>query len=83
MRRAENDRRREIIEQTRRLAELRANVKKEEGVLAALVKKKDTVGVAISRWKEHVEQLRDLHHALSAGPLSASADFTMPPRRGE
>ena len=84
LRRSESERRRELAEQTRRLVELRASVKKEEASLQGLVRKKDAVGVAVTRWKEHVEQLRDLQRAVVAGPQAIPDDvFALPPRRGE
>ena len=83
MRRSESERRRELAEQSRRLAELRANVKKEEAALELLVRKKETVGVAVARWKEHVEKLRDLQHATLAAPLALEDSFVLPPKRSE
>ena len=65
LRRSESERRRELAEQTRRLVELRASVKKEEASLQGLVRKKDAVGVAVTRTTRSTSRCA---RAVVAGP---------------
>ena len=72
-RRNDAERQKERVRAAKRLAEASAKAAEEATALKGLVARREKVANAAAKWKEHVEELRDLQMALASGGDSLPA----------
>lgn len=66
-RRNDAERQKERVRAAKRIAEASAKAAEEATALKGLVARREKVANAAAKWKEHVEELRDLQLALASG----------------